>query len=193
MTMRRLPESLTEIERAQALDPASTSILADKGNILFQSGRRDEALALLKQMEVTEPAFRSPHLYLKVLYLAEGDYPNFLAESKKDALLLRDNAALAIATAAEKGFTAGGAKPMFENMLQMQKKYYAQGLVSPVVVAQTCALLGKKKEALEYLKAAYDQHDDLLLSVEVYSAFKNLSDVPAYRDLLARMNLPIEN
>ena len=193
MTVRRLPESLAEIERAQTLDPASTSILADKGNILFQSGRRDEALALLKQMEVTEPSFRSPHLYLKVLYLAEGDYPNFLIEARKDALLVQDNAALAITTAAEKAFAAGGEQAMFENMLQVQKKYYAQRLVSPVFVAQTCALLGRKKEAIEYLKSAYDQHDDLLLSVEVYSAFKTLSDEPAYRDLLARINLPVEN
>jgi HEAT repeat protein len=75
----------------------------------------------------------------------------------------------------------------------VQKKYYAQRLVSPVAVALTCALLGKKKEAIEYLRAAYDQHDDLLLSVEVYSAFKILRDEPAYRDLLARMNLPLEN
>jgi tetratricopeptide (TPR) repeat protein len=193
MTVRRLPEALGEIERAQSLDPASTSILADKGNILFQLGRRDEAVTLLKQMEVTEPSFRSPHLYLKVLYLAEGDYSNYLVESRKDALLLQDNAALAITTAAEKGFAAGGANAMFENMLQVQKKYYAQRLVSPVAVAQTCALLGKKKEALEYLQAAYDQHDDLLLSVEVYSGFKILRDEPAYRDLLARMNLPLEN
>jgi tetratricopeptide (TPR) repeat protein len=192
MTVRRLPEALAEIERAQTLDPASTSILADKGNILFQSGRREEALALLKQMEVTEPSFRSPHLYLKVLYMAEGDYPNFLIESRKDALLLRDSAGLAITTAAEKGFAAGGAKAMFENMLQVQKKYYAQGMVSPVMVAQTCAFLGNKDEALQYLKAAYDQHDELLPSVGLYPAFNSLYEEPAYRDLLARMNLPVD-
>jgi tetratricopeptide (TPR) repeat protein len=193
MTVRRLPESLAEIERAQTLDPASTSILADKGNVLFQSGRRDQALALLKQMEVTEPSFRSPHLYLKVLYLAEAQYPNFLIESRKDALLLRDNAAMAITTAAEKGFAAGGAQAMFENMLQVQKKYYAQRLVSPVVVAQSCARLGNKEEALRYLKAAYDQHDELMLSVGSYAALSSLHDEPAYRDLLARMNFPAEN
>jgi Tfp pilus assembly protein PilF len=193
MTVRRLPESLTEIERAQALDPTSTSILADQGNILFHAGRRDEAVTLLKQMEVTEPVFRSPHLYLKVLYLAEADYLNFLAESRTDALLLHDDSALAITKAAENGFAAGGAKAMFEGMLKVQKKYYAKGLVSPVAVAQTCALLGNKGEALHYLQAAYDRHDELLLSVESYPALDGLRDEPAYRDLLARMNLPPEN
>jgi tetratricopeptide (TPR) repeat protein len=193
MTVRRLPESLAEIGQAQTLDPVSRSILADKGNILFQSGRRDEALALLKQMEVTEPSFRSPHLYLKVLYLAEGDYQNFLIESRKDALLLEDNAAMAITTAAEKGFAAGGAQAMLKNMLQVQKKYYAQRLVSPVVVAQTSARLGNNEEALRYLKAAYDQHDELMLSVGSYAALNSLHNEPAYRDLLARINLPVEN
>lgn len=193
MTVRRLPESLTEIERAQALDPASTSILADKGNILFLAGRRDEAMTLLKQMEVTEPAFRSPHLYLKNFYMDQADYLNFLAESRKDALLLHDNSALAITAAAEKGFAAGGAKAMFESMLRFQKKYSAQGLVSPMAVAQTCALLGNKDEALQYLQAAYDQHDELLLAVGNYPALNGLHDDPAYRDLVSRIGLPSEN
>jgi tetratricopeptide (TPR) repeat protein len=193
LTVRRLPEAVTEIERAQALDTASTSILADKGNILFHSGRRDEAITLLKQMEVTEPGFRSPHLYLKHIYLAEGDYPNFLAESKEDALAVHDNSASAITTAAEKGFAAGGAKEMLESMLAVQKKYYAQGSVSPIFVAQTYALLGNKSQALQYLKIAYDRRDELMLSVESYPAFSALHDEPAYRDLLTRMNLPVEN
>ena len=193
LTVRRFPESLTEIERAQNLDPTSTSILADKGNILFYTGQHDEAITLLKQMETTEPAFRSPHLYLKGIYLNSADYPDFLAESRKDALAVEDNAALAITTAAEKGFAAGGAKAMFENMLQVQKKYYAQKLVSPVLVAETCARLRDKSTALQYLKAAFEQRDELLLPIGNDPAFDSLNNDPAYRDLLARMNLPAGN
>jgi tetratricopeptide (TPR) repeat protein len=193
MTVHRLPEAVTEIERSQALDPSSASILADKANILIQAGRRDEGITLLKQMEVTEPAFRSPHLYLKYYYLDTSDYSDFLIESKKDALLLHDHSALAIATAAEKGFAMGGANAMFESMLQAQKNYYAQRLVSAVAVAETCALLGNKEGALQYLKAAYDQHDGLLLSVKDYRALDILHGEAAYRELLTRMNLPVEN
>ena len=193
LTVRRFPESLKEVERAQSLDPTSTSILADKGNVLFYVGQHDDALTLLKQMETTEPAFRSPHLYLKGIYLDLGDYPDFLAESRKDALAVQDNAALAITTAAEKGFAAGGSKAMFESMLQVQKRYYAQKLVSPVLMADTCARLRKKSEALQYLEAAYQQRDELLLPIGNHPAFNSLHDDPAYRDLLARMNLPAGN
>jgi tetratricopeptide (TPR) repeat protein len=188
--LHRWPEALVEIDRAQALDPASTSILADKGNIRLVAGRSDEALRLLKQMEVREPNFRSPHLYLKFVYLRNQDYANFLAEQRKDALLLRDDAALVISAAAEKGFTAGGPKGMFEGMLQAQEKLYAQHSLPPTDLAQTFALLGNRTEALRYLKAAYEQRDSSLLFVETYPEFDILHDDPAYRELLARMNLP---
>jgi len=193
LALRRFPESLMEIERAQALDPTSTSILADKGNILLVAGRRDEAQTLLQQMEKTEPAFRSPHLYLQYIYLRNKDYPHFLAELKLDAQLMHDSSALAIETAAEKGFAAGGPRGMFESMLRTQKKFYAQGLAPPTTLAQTCALLGNTNEALQYLKAAYEQHEGSMLFIENYPEFDGLHDEPAYRDLLARMNLPVEN
>lgn len=193
MTLRRLPESLEEIEVAETLDPASTSILADKGAILFHAGRQEEAVGLLKQMEATEPSFRSPHLYLKVFYLARGQYPEFLAESRKDALLVHDNTALAITAAAEKGFAAGGPTQMLANMLAVERAYYAQHMLSPFVVAQTCALLGNKKAAINYLQAAYDQHDELFLSVEDYPALQSLHDEQRFRDLVTRLNFPVDN
>lgn len=192
LALHRMPEALTEIDRAQALDPASTSILADKGNILFRAGQLDEAINLLKQMETREPAFRSPHGYLKGAYLGARDYPNYLSEWRKDALLMHDDSELAMVTAAEKGFAAGGAHGMFEATLQVQQKLYAQNLVSPTTLAQTFALLGNKPEALRYLEIAYKQRDSLLLFVQIFPEFDSLHDDPVYRDLLAKMNLPVE-
>jgi hypothetical protein len=77
---------------------------------------------LLEQIEKREPTFRSPHLYLSYLYLRKQDYSSFLAELRKDALLVHNGSALAIAIAAEKGFAAGGPRGMFEAMLKVQEK-----------------------------------------------------------------------
>ena len=191
MALHRLPEAQREIDRAQALDPASSSILADRGNILAVAGQSDEGLSLLKQMEARDPAFRSVHLYLGFAYARKRDYPNFLAELRADALLVHDDSALAIATAAEKGFAAGGSRGMLEAMLKVQEKLYASQSVSPTAIAWTLSMLGKKAEALRYLQAAYDRRDGSLLFVETYPEFDSLQDQPAYRDLLARMNLPV--
>src|SRR5277367_2170350 len=86
----RFPESLEEIERAQKLDPGSTSILADKGVILFYGGYTDQAIALLKQLEASDADFLSPHNYLAFIYLVQGNWPQYLAESRKSAILLHD-------------------------------------------------------------------------------------------------------
>ena len=190
LALRRLPEALAEIDRAQTLDPASSAILADKGNILMVAGRTDEARRLLVQMEKRDPVFRSPHLYLKNIYLRTGNYPDFISELRQDAMLLHDASALGIANAAEKGFAAGGARGMFEAMLQVQKKLYAQHSIPPTSLAETFALLGNNEQALRYLSAAYEQRDGVLLFVEIYPEFNRLQDDATYRELLAKMNLP---
>ncbi len=193
LALTRYSEALQEIDRAQALDPGSTSILADKGNILFRAGRREEGLSLLKQMESREPSFRSPHGYLKGSYLTLQDYPNYLIELRKDAQLVHDEAEIAVANAAAKGFASGGSRGMFAAMLPVQKERNAQGAIAATEVARTYAALGDKENALRYLNTAYQQREGEMLFIQVFGEFSPLHDDPAYRDLLARMNLPPQN
>ena len=104
---------------------------------------------------------------------------------------MKDDSALAVANAATKGFAQGGKQGMLKAMLQEQEKLHAHHSISPVDLAWTEANLGNKTEALKYLAAAYDQRDGSLLFLEVYPEFNSLQDQPGYRDLLARMNLPV--
>ncbi len=191
LCLRRFSESLAEIERAQALDPTSNSIVADKGTILFGAGRREEATALLKQVEETEPNFVSPHRELKYIYLLTADYPNYLAESRKEETLLHDSAALAVVDVAEHAFATGGGPAMLHAVLRQQKKLYDQGLFSPYFLAETYSAAGNKQAALLYLEAAFKKHADGVAQIEGNPAFNNLlRNEPAYRDLLAEIGLP---
>src|SRR5579871_3376720 len=70
--VRRFDESLHEIDRAQALDPNSSSILVDKGMLLWRAGHQEEALRLLRQLEQADPEAVSPHRYLKFAYFEMG-------------------------------------------------------------------------------------------------------------------------
>jgi tetratricopeptide (TPR) repeat protein len=181
---------LAEIDRAQALGPASKSVLADKGAILFDAGRQQDAIALLQQMEENEPDFISPHRYLKFIYLLAADYPHYLQEAKSEALLMHDSSALAIAEATEKSFAAEGGKGLLEGLRRQQTKLYERGLLSPYFLAVTCSLQGNKQEALRYLRTAYDRHADGLFQIETDHAFDNLHDEPAFRKLVADVGLP---
>lgn len=189
-TLGRSSEAISEIERAQTLDPASKSVLADKGRLLWSSGKRDDGAALLKQLEATEPDFVSPHRYLKDIYYTDGDYAHFLEEWKKEEVLMRDTSGLKVVDAAENGFSAAGKTGMLRNMLAMQQKLYERGLQSPYSLAQTNALLGNKQEALKYLKIAYDKHDDPVVQMKNDFAFVTLQDDPDYRELIARLGFP---
>jgi len=193
LSVRRLDESLNEIDRAQGLDPNSPSILADKGRILWVSGRTEEALRLLRQLEAADPDSLSPHRYLKFAYLEMGDYPGYLAEMKKEAFLLHDASLSAIGTAAEKGFAAHGATGMFAGQLEQQNKAYSQGKLSPFYLAETYSRLGNPQEALKYLQACYDRHADETVNVASDPAFNNLHPVPAFQQFLAKLGLPPVN
>jgi hypothetical protein len=76
---------------------------------------------------------------------------------------------------------------MLESMLAVQKKLYLQGRAPAYELAKTCALLGRKREAIEYLKVVYAQHDYLILISRIDPALGNLHDEAAYRDLVAHL------
>jgi len=186
----RYAEALQEIETAQRLDPNSASILADKGLILYYAGQPVQAMELLKQLAAAEPDFLSPHTYLAFIDLAQGEYPQYLAESRKAAILLHDEPQLAVLTAGEKGLARGGARAMWSEMLKEQQKLRAAGKESAFNLAQTCALLGRKQEALDDLQTAYSQRELALVTMRINMAFFSLHDEPRFREILAQVGLP---
>jgi tetratricopeptide (TPR) repeat protein len=186
----RSDESLREINRAQELDPSSTTVLADKGVLLFAAGQKQAAVTLLKQIEDTEPSFLSPHRYLATIYLDNGDYAGYLTEAKKAALLTQDKSALAIVHAGEKGLALGGADGMLNEILQTQKAMYSDGSVSAYSLASTYAQLGNKPEALKYLGISRDRHETMLMNLRSDPMMKSLYGDPSFRNLLAQIGLP---
>jgi len=192
-TLNRHDEALNEIELARKLAPDSPSILADKGELLWAGGHREEALQLLKQLEAADPDFLSPHRYLRFAYFETGDYPNYIAELKKDALLTHDAAQSSVAEAAAKGFAHGGKRGLFEAQLLEQRKLYEQRLLSPYFMAQTEAVLGNHRDALKYLTIGVQSHDEIMLDLSIDQGFASLHGDPAFQQLLAKIGLPTAN
>jgi tetratricopeptide (TPR) repeat protein len=185
MEMRRYPEALDHMEQAQRLDPASPAILADKGLLLWTSGRREEGLALLKQLEASEPALSSPHYFLARIFEQQGDYSAAIQEWKTLAELRHDEAGAKIAQAAAQGYAAGGVRGLLEGRLPLQKEIVDRGDGSAYELAATYAALNRKQEALAYLQVAYDRRDQDLLGSD--PPIPTLIDDPAYRKLQAQI------
>jgi tetratricopeptide (TPR) repeat protein len=126
VTIRAFLLALREIDTAQTLDLESTAILDDKGLILFYSGKRDDALKLLQQLEQAAPAFSSLHAYLASINLDRGDSAAFLRELKADAAIRRDSLDEELAAAGEKALSERGRGAMFTRMAEAQEKQFAE-------------------------------------------------------------------
>jgi Tfp pilus assembly protein PilF len=186
----RFTEGLSELEQARALDPGSASIQADRAFFLCYMQRDAEGVALLRQIEAGDPSFISPHRYLAFLAILKGDYVAYLAESRKAADLAHDQTGLEIAKAAERGFANGGGKSLLENIRPVEGKFYEQGLISGVYVAEICSLSGKDQDAMQYLQEAFTKHDPTILGIRFDPALNSLHDETAFRELVLRIGLP---
>jgi tetratricopeptide (TPR) repeat protein len=187
MTLGRFQDALREIDRAQQLEPSSISILADKGLILWYAGRKDDAVALLKQIAASEPSFVSTHRYLAAIYLLDKHDSNFLSEASELAMLSYDGPGTMVADGAAKGYKAGGRRGMLTGMLEVQERLFPGERVPAHAVALTCALLGEDAKAVEYLRRAIEKREIYVLTVEIDPAFEGLRKNPAFRALVTRI------
>ncbi len=186
LALHRFPEALDQIEQARRLDPSSTAILADKGYMLWWAGRQSEGLALLQQLETTQPSLSSTHYYLGYIYWEQRkDYAKALTEWRRLAELRNDATGLAIADAREKGFAANGLKGLWESELPVEKEMVDRGTGSAYELAATCAALGRKQDALNYLQMAFDRREASMLTGD--PAIPSLRDEPEYGKLQAQL------
>jgi tetratricopeptide (TPR) repeat protein len=193
MSVGRLAEASEEMARARELQPASRSILADQGLLLFYQGRREQAVEQLRQIEAAEPSFRSAHRHLSYICFVSKDCRNYLSESRLAAESSHDAVELAVVAEAEKGFSASGSPGMFENLLRIQKKFANEGKYPAFLVAETSGLLGRKRDALDYLAASYKQRELYMATLPVSPALVSLHSDPAYRRLMAQLGVDVPN
>jgi tetratricopeptide (TPR) repeat protein len=180
-------EALVEIERARALSPASRSILADRALILYFTGERAKATAALQEMEQGEPGFLSPARYLAIVYFEQRNYPDFLEQQMRSAIAAKNSSEAAIAAAAKQGWQTGGERGMLEALAGSQQQAFAKGQSSGYHLADTCMVLGRKKDAVHYLQAAFAAHDASVFTVPQGRFAKELKGEPGFHELTLRI------
>jgi tetratricopeptide (TPR) repeat protein len=191
LTLGRYQESMVEIDKAQKLNPSSRSILSDQALIRFWAGDRAPAIEKLREIEREEPEFFSVPRYLAGIAFAEKDYRTYIDQTKRLATISNDEQMAAIANAAQSGLSKGGERGMLEAIREVQESYFDKGQTSGFELARTCALLGRKQEAVTYLKAAIAAHDYMVLDISADQTFAPLNGDPAFeavlRQITARM------
>jgi tetratricopeptide (TPR) repeat protein len=186
--MGRHQEALGEIEHARRLNPASSSIAADRAQLLLNSGQQQEAIAVLQDLENADPSFLSPHSYLANSYFAQGQYDDWLDESAKVAALSHDQRSAVEIAALRDTLQKAGARAMLEMRLRDQQADFREGRAGAFLIADTLVKLDRNKEALDFLEKAYQRHEYIMMSMGVWVNFRDLHGDPQFQDLLKRIN-----
>jgi len=189
----RFSESLSQITKAQELDPGSHATLADKGIMLYDAGKTEEGIEILKDVERSAPEFRSPHSYLMMIALYRHDYPTFLLEGQKTAAVMKDPVLADIVASARAGYAKSGSRGLMERLYAAQKDYFLQGKFDATMLAETCVLMGRRQEALQLLDGACNRHEANLLSCLSRPDLLTLRDDPGYKALVKKINFPVDS
>lgn len=180
----RFDEAFAAMQRAQDLDPLASMPQAIHGWAALLAGRYDEAIRLCEGVLARDPSFRPARMYRAWAYMEQGRLDE--AEQEVTALLkLSSSPAVPVATLgrirARRGDRAGAARAL--------ARLRALPYPPSFDIAKLHAELRDRDETLEWLGRAEEERSSAVLYVESDAAFAWLRDDPAFRTLLARLNL----
>ncbi len=158
----RETEARNEIDTAQQLDPGSRSILADQAWIRYSAGDA-QAAQKLHELEIAEPDFRGPPEFLARIDLGRGNYIDYLGQLQRLAKISNSLSEIRFSLAARNGWKNGGKVGMLRAMKAIQEQAFSSSQSDGYDLARTCALLGEKPQAVEYLQNAFSAKDIFVL------------------------------
>jgi tetratricopeptide (TPR) repeat protein len=187
LTLSRYPEAIEQIEQARKLDPQSSSVAADRAIILYSSGRKEEGVALLEELQTADPGFYSPPSYLSGIYFEQRNYEKYFEKAGTAARITGDEHALANLQALRKEYEKGGEQAVLKSELDDRLLSLQRGRGDALSVAESYAVLGRNQEAIEYLKKAYERHEYMLISLDNWKVFDNLRGEPQFQELIKQI------
>lgn len=187
-SMERRDEALTEIRRAQQLDPLSLLINVTAGWTFYFAGRYAQAIEQCRKALDLEPNSVGSHDCLGQSLRAEGKYQEALTESQLAANLSHNDpgrvSGLAIV------YAAAGKRAEAVKILQALRKQGQQSYLSSYFIAAIYSSLNRREPAFAALEHALEMHDPYLTSLKMDKAFENLRSDPRFTNLTGRIGFP---
>jgi eukaryotic-like serine/threonine-protein kinase len=188
MSRGRAEESLAASNRARELDPLSLSISVQRGFLLGNARRYDEASEQLRRVIAMDPNHYQSYWFLGHIYAFNGQFDEAVAASEK-AVSLSGRAPGALGMLGlVYGLTGrkGEAAEVLNELLELNKRRY----VTPAVVAWVYIGLGDKDQAFVWLEKAYQEHSFYIAYFKANPIADSLRSDPRFADLVRRVGLP---
>jgi TolB-like protein/thioredoxin-like negative regulator of GroEL len=180
MALGRLPEATTQIQHAALLDPLSAQVHSTFGRILYRARRFDEAVQRLNRAIELEPRNAVAYARLGDVYEQMGKYDEALAVYEKGRALGNPSRS-----------DSGDIARVYAHMGRVnESKQILRRLGEDS--ADVYAALGDKDAAFRLLFKSVDERINWPIFIKADPRFDSLHADPRWKELLSRMNLPID-
>jgi TolB-like protein len=179
-------EAISEMEKAQELDPFSIIINTEVGCPYLYSKRYDRAIEYFSKAIQMDPDFPFAHFALAEAYDRTGRFHEALEEHEHAIDLAFRGQAFdlaggdaprawyALAGPLQNAYRALRGATYWQTRLQSAKKSYDEDTATATKLAEIYAILGDKEQALAWLAKAYEQSDDFLVFINIQPQFDKL-------------------
>ncbi len=188
--MGRHEEALAQLEQQNVRDPINRRlILLQKGIILTQARKFDDALQVYREVQAVEPAKDVPYFALGYAYAGKGLYAEAAQSYRKSVELLGGEQKYSqplvylAATYAKMPEKRGEARAILTRIEAINE------YKSPALLAAVYAALDENDKAMELLEQAYINRDLLLRYIGTGYEYDGLRNDPRFIDLTKRIGL----
>lgn len=183
----RFDEAMTEIKRAQELDPLSSIIGANAAFSYLVKGDYDSVIEQDKKIIDLDPSFWVPHNDMGWAYIKLKRFDEAIAEFQK-ALDLTGRASIPLGNLGY-CYAVTGRKPEAASIAKELEARYARRESIGFNIATVYAGLGDKDQAFLWLEKDFQQRSSQLPYIRWWPNFDALRDDARYMSLIKRMNL----
>jgi tetratricopeptide (TPR) repeat protein len=181
----RLNEAKARIKQALEIDPNSLVINADYGQVLYFAKEYDRAIEQCRKVIEMDSSFLFAHQYLYQTYIEKGMYREALNEFITEQNLLRTD--LAEVEALNKAYESRGIRGFWQAVIHaMKRKSFS---ATSYNMATHYAYLGKKDEALYWLKLSSERDPFWSVFLTADPAFEDLHAHPRFQELVRHNSL----
>jgi len=182
----RTDEAISELRKAQELDPLSLVIATDLAKRLCYAGRFDEGMKRFQDVLNVDPNYPQAHLYLSEAYTLQGRYADAIAELKKADLPGNPNFLWLLGRIYA---LEGRRREALEIVAQLENRS-KQTYVDPGYIAYIYAALGEKELTLTYLQKAYEQHSVFMPGLKCERSYDPFRSDPRFVELVRKVGIP---
>src|SRR5438270_394810 len=182
----RFDEAITEMRKAESLDPLSLIINADLAELLVIAHHYDESIAQSRKTIEMDPNFALAHNQLAQAYLQKHMYSEAVAELQK-AVQLSGDSPTCLANLA-RAYVASGKRIEAVKLLNDLKRRSSTGSSNASEIAMMYASLGDTDQAMNWLEKGFEERFNP--GVLLRPGFDPLRSDPRFQQLVHRIGLP---